>query len=1433
MNITPFGSLFMSESSPENPSVSLENVSPNDARGPAAGVEQLRAFKEARNLEGYSTLALQLATQQLGSENDCALISEALSSTGHTGEAATFLERALAVHRESVHLHHNYGITLQNANRLPEALAAFRRAVELRPYSDLSLTMAGSVLRQLGRLPEALEFHGAAIRMNPKSALAFYNMGNALQQQGELHAAANAFRKALELQPDWEDLLNNLCATLSQIDRFGEAIPHLIKLTKMRRNQPADLARLAFALRESNRPGEALEIVQILLQQAPNERKFRMLHAAILSRVGRSAEAVAEYNRAITLNPELTDAYEALVYCVNYLPYEDPRELFEFYRKYSALIEEPKASNRYKIHPNRPFPRKLRVGYVSGDFCNHPVASFIEPVLLAHDGAAFEVYCYYNFARVDHITERIRSLPVQWRQVESLSDEAFCEAVRADGIDILVDLAGHTSRNRLTAFALKPAPVQVTMIGCMQTTGLQSMDYRITDAELDPEGISESLNSERLIRMQAGAFCFMPHPQAPPVAPVPALTGQPFTFGSYNNLAKLTPQVLDLWAKVLDSLPETRMQIIADSSVFFLREMQRRGIPNQRFSVLPRLPTPEYLASHSGVDLILDTFPFTGLTVSMNSLWMGVPMVTLTGNTSASRAGADILTRLGLTQFIASTPQEYAAIAGNFAKNPEALAPIRESLRPLMSIHWTDATAYTTELESQFQSIWENYTNTLPAQPATSQQSPATTATATAPAQVTPTAPSAAPAIACHTSSDTAGPAPHIGSNLAQINPLLEAQLGALEPALDPSSALEEALQQWAAAPDAREQLLARLQTPAPKPGNWKKNALCAELLLRSGLSQSEEISTVELTKCLQTAPDYSWYACSLLRQGKNDKARQALETACSLPDVRPDATLGLAVMLADVGELNRAEELCRKTIGMSPSVWESYLNLGNLLYRKGQFREALLVAEPAARFSTDPGLLLNLAVYQEKCAEFGAAIRTLEKVIEKVPDSSAAFLNLGNCLLFLGLTNEAFAAYRKCRALDPDNSGAFNNHLHSLNYALGLDREMAFNLHREFSKHFEAPLQPHKPHPNTRDPERRLRIAYVSPDLRGHSVAYFVEPLFRHHDHSKFEVFGVLSHTWRDGMTDRLKSLCDGWLDAGTFSDATLAEELRSLEIDVLVDLICHSQGSRALTFARKPAPLQITMIGMQQTTGLDAMDYRVTDAFMDPPGTSERFHSETLMRLPLAFCFQPPTPESGKEGPAIAPLPALKNGFVTFGSFNNFAKANGEVLKAWARVLKQVPNSRLVAVAPEGTPFEATMAAEGIAPERIITSPRKANDAYLHMHDDIDFVLDCFPFGGLTVSAIAAWMGVPTLTLAGETPSARAGASLQHALGLDEFIANSVEDYVQKAVHIAGDLPRLAVIRQSMRTRMAAQLTNGEAYTRAFEQEVRNAWRRHCQTT
>jgi predicted O-linked N-acetylglucosamine transferase (SPINDLY family) len=339
--------------------------------------------------------------------------------------------------------------------------------------------------------------------------------------------------------------------------------------------------------------------------------------------------------------------------------------------------------------------------------------------------------------------------------------------------------------------------------------------------------------------------------------------------------------------------------------------------------------------------------------------------------------------------------------------------------------------------------------------------------------------------------------------------------------------------------------------------------------------------------------------------------------------------------------------------------------------------------------------------------------------------------------------------------------------------------------------------------------------------------VAYFIEPLLRHHDRDYFEVVGVLSHTWKDEKTEELKSLCDEWIEAGSLSDHDLAQCLRDQRIDIAVDLICHSQGSRALTFAQKPAPIQVTMIGMQQTTGLQSMDFRVTDSIMDPPGVTERFHSEELMRLPVAFCLQPPT-----ASPAIAPLPALETGHITFASFNNFAKAHSGVLHAWAAVLNRIPHSRLVVVAPDGTTLESTMAQAGIAPERIIIRPRRTGTDYLHMHDDVDIMLDCFPFVGLTVSVIAAWMGVPTLTIAGTTPSARAGASLMSSIDLDTFVASDTEDFVNKAESLSADLQHLSAVRASMRERMAVHLTNGESYTRTFEQKLRTAWEDWCQT-
>jgi len=849
------------------------------------------------------------------------------------------------------------------------------------------------------------------------------------------------------------------------------------------------------------------------------------------------------------------------------------------------------------------------------------------------------------------------------------------------------------------------------------------------------------------------------------------------------------------------------MQVIADSPEIFLQDMESRGVPKSRFRVLPRLAETRYLAAHADVDLILDTFPYCGLTVSMNALWMGVPMVNLVGNTSASRAGASILQKLGLDEFITRSPKEYIRAAVRFAEHPESLVEIRAALRTRMQLNWADAKKHALELETQFRSMWQVYSGAIPLAPKPPESHNALHSLSISEAPQEPRANT--PTLSCN--KDNAS--------------WLQEEITKVINLTDPSGPLSKIHERLRTTNNALQIIAREEQASSAHSADWKRRVLCAELYAAFDAREDAQKCLKQIQDCPESSSDWAWMARSLLRINLEKEAEIAFRKACSFEDVTPDVTLGLACLISHKGGAEEAEQLCRITIGKSPSLWQAYLNLDNLLYQRGDFAEALAISEPAARLSNDPTLLLNLAAYQQKNGDFEKSLVSLEKALEKDPSSAAGYLNLGNSLMSLGMPLEAFAAYKKAQQLAPKQSSYFSNCLHCQNYLPHSIPEEVFQLHREFSETFETPFIPHPPHLNNRDSRRKIRIAYVSPDFRTHSVSYFIEPLLRHHDRSQFEVVGVLSHTWKDGKTHALKERCDEWIEAGNLDDEALAQRLREERIDIAVDLVCHSQGSRALVFARKPAPVQLTMIGMQQTTGLKSIDYRVTDAVMDPPGMTEQFHSEKLMRLPIAMCLQPPDPS-----PPISPLPALEKGVVTFGSFNNFAKANQAVLRTWAEVLRRVPESRLIVVAPKGTMLEATMAAEGIASERIIISDRKSETDYLRMHHEVDMLLDCFPFAGLTVTALAAWMGVPTITIAGDNSSSRGGASIMHSLDLDCFVATDPADFVNKAVALSANLPKLAAVRASMRERMAVQYTNGEAYTRAFEAELRKAWQQWC---
>ena len=354
-----------------------------------------------------------------------------------------------------------------------------------------------------------------------------------------------------------------------------------------------------------------------------------------------------------------------------------------------------------------------------------------------------------------------------------------------------------------------------------------------------------------------------------------------------------------------------------------------------------------------------------------------------------------------------------------------------------------------------------------------------------------------------------------------------------------------------------------------------------------------------------------------------------------------------------------------------------------------------------------------------------------------------------------------------------------------------------------------------------------RLRVGYVSADFRRHSCAYFLEALLAHHDHGRFEIFAYADDRRSDDITERLKPMVDHWRSLIGMPDKAVAELVRNDRIHLLVDLAGHTAGNRLSAFAEKPAPIQVSWLGYPATTGLSAIDYRLSDDICDPPGATERFHTETLWRLPGGFlCYTAP-----REAPAVSPSPCSTGQPVTFGSFNNLAKVNQAVLEAWAELVSAVPGSRLLLKSKAlRAPSVSERVAEvftrrGIARERIILEGwAEALAAHLAMYGKIDIALDTFPYNGTTTTFEAMWMGVPVISLAGDRHSARVGASILTRCGLEDFIAKSLDDYLAKAIALARDPQALGELRRALRPRLAnSPLCDGKA----FAQQIEDAYR------
>ena len=429
-----------------------------------------------------------------------------------------------------------------------------------------------------------------------------------------------------------------------------------------------------------------------------------------------------------------------------------------------------------------------------------------------------------------------------------------------------------------------------------------------------------------------------------------------------------------------------------------------------------------------------------------------------------------------------------------------------------------------------------------------------------------------------------------------------------------------------------------------------------------------------------------------------------------------------------------------------------------------------------------------------------------------------------------LGLIDQAISCYR--RAIECEHNWRMaSNLLYSLHLHPASTPASLFVEHRKWNESYAQALAPQAPvYPNDPDPDRRLRVGYVSPDFREHPVGRFIAPLLAHHDHTKFEIYCYACAARLDAMSQRIEEYADVWRDIVGMTHDRLERQIREDRIDLLIDLSLHGEGNRLAVFARKPAPVQATYLAYSSTSGLSTIDYRLTDPWLDPVGVGDEFYSEKPIRLPRSYwCY-----EADENTPDIAPPPSKHNGFITFGCFNNFCKMSAPALHAWRQILSQIPDSRLVLHARGKSARQRVsgfFSRQGIDPSRLSFSGFLSREQYFRQYGQIDIALDPFPYSGGTTTCDALWMGVPVVSLAGATAVSRGGLSILSNVGLPELVAKTPEQYVHVALESATDRARLEHLRTSLRSMMrASPLMNAPQFARDVEAAYRMMWRAWC---
>jgi protein O-GlcNAc transferase len=701
--------------------------------------------RTGRTAEAIATLQAAVAADPSAAEfhND---LGHALLTLGRFDEAADCLRTSVTHDASLAQPLFNLGTIYEARGAADEAESHYRQALQRDgDYLEACVALA-NICKKRGDLAEAIDLYRRAIRTNsinvalrfqlaellwadapvdaveqlriitelePADAAAHHRLGNALRRLGRAREAVAALRRAVELDPATARHHSDFGLALQLDQRNADALRAHFAAARLSPSDASVQTDLGYALFNALRLSEARDVLRWAMELDPASAQPIANLGTVCQTLGQVEQAMTFFRAALTLEPESSRLRSDLLLCQNYRV-ADPRQTLAAHVEWARHHAE--ASLRaIPVHTNsRDEGQRLRIGYVSPDFREHAVARFFEPILENRDKSRFDAVCYSHGVISDARTAALRGLSDAWRSIVGLNDRVVAGQIRDDGIDILVDLAGHTARSRLTVFALRPAPIHVTYIGYPNTTGMRAIDYRIVDALTDPPGLADGLCVERLVRLPGCFLCYRPPDDAPPVSGLPAYAHGVVTFGSFNHLPKISPKTMDLWAQTLQAIPNSRLTlkakglIEAEARAAVLGELTDRGIAAGRIELLPPEPlASRHLARYAEVDIALDTFPYHGTTTTCEALWMGVPVISRVGDVHASRVGRSLLTAAGLMELAVGTDAEYVAAAAALASDLRRLADLRATMRErLRASVLLDGASLTRNLEAAYLEMW-------------------------------------------------------------------------------------------------------------------------------------------------------------------------------------------------------------------------------------------------------------------------------------------------------------------------------------------------------------------------------------------------------------------------------------------------------------------------------------------------------------------------------------------------------------------------------------------------------------------------------------------------------------------------------------------------------------------------------------------------------